>query len=245
MDKGGEHDGATAPLDAAPFGNTTVYNATFIGIGGSGQGGANVAFNIRDNASARYYNSVFLNFEKMIDIENDNETRFNAGDIDFRSNVWWSHNSANNNAAGFNARPAGAVDSTIFWTDASRNNLIADPQLGGISYTNDGGLNPLPTAGSPALSIDLHAYPEGDSFYKHVGVAGAFEPEYNWMANWTKLHRDGYLEIGETWINHPQLGWIYTYGGGLQDYSWIWMHKMNSWAFYYTNPGGFAIIGVL
>lgn len=191
MDKGGEHDGATAPVDAEPLSDTTVYNATFIGIGPDG--GGNTAFNIRDNASARYYNSIFMDFEKMMDIEDDNQIRFDSGDaIDFRSNIWFSHVAANNTPEGFNARPGGAVDSTVFWTDAAYNNLIQDPLLRGVSRQADGGLDPRPSAESPALSIELQPVPE-DDFYVQTNYAGAFGPEGNWAAGWTKLSRDGYL----------------------------------------------------
>ena len=190
LDKAGEWDGATSPVTATPIGGGELYNLTFIGIGTAGR--ANTALNIRDNAIAKVYNSVFVDFAKMIDIENDNSDRFNAGDVDFKNNVWWSHISANNTAAGFNARPTGTVNPEIFWTDASRNNTIADPQLTGISRTANKGFDPRPRTGSPALTAPFATVPN-DGFFTQANYKGAFSGTELWIAGWTKLARDGYL----------------------------------------------------
>lgn len=190
QDKGGEWDGATSPVTATPIGGGEFYNLTFIGIGSAGR--ANTALNIRDNAIAKVYNSVFTDYSKMIDIENDNSDRFNAGDVDFKNNVWWSHVSANNTAAGFNARPTGTVNPEIFWTDTARNNTIADPQLTGISRTANKGLDPRPKAGSPALTAPFATVPN-DGFFTQANYKGAFSSTGLWIAGWTKLAKDGYL----------------------------------------------------
>lgn len=225
MDKGGEHDGATAPVDATPLSETTVFNVTYIGIGDSLQpdgvtpGGANTALNIRDNASSRYYNSIFMDFAKMIDIENDNETRFDAGDIDFRNNIWWSHIGDNNSASGFNARPDGNVDPTIFWTDTARNNVIADPLLAGVSRAPDGGLDPRPVAGSPALTGPFATVP--DDWFEQTSYKGAFAPDNNWLIGWTKLSTEGYLAPNPSWVFTDQYGWIYTFSGNLSPDQWV------------------------
>ncbi|MEZ5275942.1 MAG: hypothetical protein R3F07_06155 [Opitutaceae bacterium] len=191
-DKGGEHDGATAPLDAIPLGSTMVANATYIGIG---PGGAeNVALNIRDNAGVNYYNSIFVDYAKMIDIEDDNKDRFDAGEVMLSNSVWWSHIPANNTAADFNNRPTGAVDPTVFWTDSNFANQIADPMLEGISRTNDGNLDPRPKAGSPALTGTVATLPD-DGWFVQTSYAGAFAPGGpTWIQGWTKLSTEGYLK---------------------------------------------------
>ena len=235
MDKGGEHDGATAPVDATPLSDTTVFNATYIGIGNSLQpdgttpGRSNTAFNIRDNASARYKNSVFMDFAKMIDIENDNETRFNAGDIEFSNNVWWSHIAGNNSAAGFNARPDGNVDPTIFWTDAARDNVIADPMLAGVSRAAAGGFDPRPAAGSPALTGPFATVP--NSWFEQTNYKGAFSPDYNWLIGWTKLSTEGYLAPNPSYVFTEQYGWVYTYTGSLGVGDWIWIVDLGRFAY--------------
>ncbi|MDP3207621.1 MAG: hypothetical protein Q8M65_00595, partial [Rhodoglobus sp.] len=68
-DKGIEWDGATSPLTATPLARNTVANATFIGAGTTGK--LSFGMNIRDSVEATLYNSVFVNFEQMLDIEND------------------------------------------------------------------------------------------------------------------------------------------------------------------------------
>lgn len=191
-DKGGEHDGSTAPLDALPLGSTMVANATYIGIGPAGD--ENVALNIRDNAGVKYYNSIFVDYAKMIDIEDDNQERFDAGEVVLANSVWWSHIPGNNTAEGFNNRPTGAVDSTVFWTQASYGNQIADPMLEGISRAPDAGLDPRPKAGSPALTGTVATVPDDDWFVQ-TNYAGAFAPGVpTWMQGWTKLSTEGYLK---------------------------------------------------
>ena len=185
-DKGIEWDGATSPLDATPKGVVTVANATFIGIGSSG--GANTAINIRDNVEARLYNSVFVNFSKGLDIENDVGTPI----PDIKSNLWFSHTAANNTAAGLNARPTGTVDANAYWSTASNSNTIVDPQLRAISYTANRVLDPRPAAGSPALITPVLTL--SGAGLTTVNYLGAFG-DTNWAAGWTKLWTDGYFSL--------------------------------------------------
>ena len=242
MDKGGEHDGATAPIDALPLGDTTVFNVTWVGIGDSLQpdgvtpGRSNTALNIRDNASARYYNSVFLDFATMIDIENDNEIRFNAGDVDLRNNVWWSHIAGNNTPAGFNARPTGVVDPTIFWTDATRDNVIADPLLRGVSREAAGALDLRPSAGSPALSGPFAQTP--DNWFVQTSYKGAFSPNVNWLIGWTKLYSEGYLAPNPAYVFTPQYGWVYTPNGSVEPGNWIYIVSLNKYVYIGAESAG-------
>jgi hypothetical protein len=185
-DKGTEWDGATSPLDATPKGNVTLANVTFIGIGTSGAN--NTAVNIRDNVEAKLYNSVFVNYDKMIDIENDVGTPI----PDIRNNLWWSHVAANNTPAGLNARPSGTVDTSAYWSNAANNNSIVNPQLRAISYTNNRMLDPRPAVGSPALSGAVQTL-SGPGLTQ-VSYKGAFS-DSNWAAGWTKLWTDGYFSL--------------------------------------------------
>jgi hypothetical protein len=185
-DKGIEWDGATAPLDATPKGVVTVANVTMIGIGTSG--GANTAVNIRDNVEAKLYNSVFVNFAKGLDIEDDVGTPR----PDIANNIWFSHVAANNTAAGLNARPAGAVNANTYWETASNNNAIVDPQLRAISYTANRGLDPRPAASSPALTGAVQTL--SGAGLTQVTYKGAFS-DTNWAAGWTKLWTDGYFSL--------------------------------------------------
>lgn len=200
QDKGGEWDGATAPLDATPLGAPQgIFNLTFIG---NGTGGINnTALNLRDNLGAKVYNSVFVDFNKMIDIEDDavfngtaNEVATTAR-IEFGNNVWWSHVGANNTAAGLDARPAGINSAFVqaFFTNAAFGNTIADPLLVNLSRTANGNLDPRPRAGSPALSGAVTTVP-ADGWYTQTNYKGAFAPHVaSWLQGWTKLSTEGYL----------------------------------------------------
>jgi len=185
-DKGIEWDGATAPLDASPKAVVTISNVTMIGVGPSG--GANTAVNIRDNVEAKLYNSVFVNFTRGLDVEDDVGTPI----PDIRNNLWWSHVSANNTAAGLNARPAGAVAAGAYWTNMDLGNIIADPQLRAISYGANRLLDPRPAAGSPALTGPVQ--PVSGTGLTPVNYKGAFG-ETNWAAGWTKLWTEGYFSL--------------------------------------------------
>jgi hypothetical protein len=151
-DKVIEWDGATTPLTASPKGKSTVSNLTAIGIGTSGRGTVNnTAVNVRDAVEATLVNSVFVNFAKGLDIEDDTDDGPNPAPV-ISNNLWFSHVAANNTAAGLNARPTGAIDASAYWSNAALNNAIVNASLRGVSYTANAGLDPRPAAGSAALS---------------------------------------------------------------------------------------------
>ncbi|MBL9203914.1 MAG: hypothetical protein JNN01_02415 [Opitutaceae bacterium] len=189
-DKAVEWDGATTPLTASPKGKTTISNLTAIGIGTSGRGTvANTAVNIRDAVEATLVNSVFVNFAKGLDIEDDADDGPNPVPA-ISNNLWFSHLAANNTAAGLNARPTGAIDASAYWSNAAFNNTIANPGLRGISYTANAGLDPRPAVGSAALTGATAVSGSGLVSVAYKGAFGAT----NWAAGWTKLSRDGYFD---------------------------------------------------
>ena len=80
-----------------------------------------------------------------------------------RNNVWWVTNAANGNG-------------TYLFTGAEYTNTVENPLLGGVSYTNDAGLNPRPQTGSPVYEDVRAGAPVA------VGYRGAFftHPEKDW-----------------------------------------------------------------
>lgn len=84
-------------------------------------------------------------------------------------------------------------DDESFLADAGNMNTVEDALLGGISRLADGGFDPRPQAGSPALSNELANLPEGDDFFEEVSYQGAFSKDNNWMQGWTYLSEAGYL----------------------------------------------------
>ena len=182
---GGEHDGDIDDNTRLPIAKPTIYNATFIG-GGVDSGNGKRAFHIRDNAGAEYYNSIFTDFNgRAVDVADDSLARAQAGDVDFRNNLFWAF------GAGDSATTIANANATFLFTETDRLNQIADPKLTGISRDYDEVLDPRPMADSPALSNAL--FPVNDAFFTNVGFQGAFGAE-NWAAQWTALATGGYMK---------------------------------------------------
>lgn len=196
QDHGGEFDGTVDfAVETGPRGMGTIYNATFIGPGAATENEG--AFEISDDAGARFYNSIIAEWGNHgIDVLADaadglTETEGGVTRIDFRNNIWWELGVAN--AAGTLATTPAAID---FLTAVGKGNTTQDPLLRGVSRTDDAGLDPRPAANSPAWTNARKTLPAGDAWYIDVPFQGAFG-ETNWMAGWTKLSQDGYLPAQE------------------------------------------------
>ncbi len=194
---GGEHDGDIDDDTRTPLSRPEIRNATFIGAGAE-SGTTRRAFNIRDNAGAVYSSSIFTDFGgRGIDVQDDSFDRLDAGDIDFRDNIWWAF------GAGSAASEIANGNALELFTDESRNNQIVDPQLRGISRTFDGVLDPRPAEGSPALEAPTNGPANG--FFAPTSFRGAFG-DVNWASAWTALGAGGYITVdgaGEPQINSP------------------------------------------
>ncbi len=64
-DRGGEHDGGTSPETGTPFATPTFVNVTSVGKATDN----NRALTFRDNAGGSYYNSIFVDYGRGIDVE--------------------------------------------------------------------------------------------------------------------------------------------------------------------------------
>ncbi len=189
---GGEHDGGTTPEDGLPFAIPLIYNATYIGSGAASANSRNdFALNIRDNAGGKYYNSVFTDFfgrgAQIEDLASgeDSRARLEAGDLILQNNLWFGF------GAGSATTDLFAQDFVhSYVTDAANNNRFVDPQLRGISRSNDGGLDPRLAEGSPGLTGFVQ--PPDDGFFAPVDYLGAFGPG-NWAADWTFISEVGIL----------------------------------------------------
>jgi hypothetical protein len=191
---GGEHDGGTVPEDGLPYAIPQVHNATYIGAGETGINvGNDFALNIRDNAGGRYRNSIFTDFYGYtVQIEDlvsgkDSRERLDSADIVLADNMWY----------GFGlATPDDSVPQAFvraYMTAPAQNNRFMDPQLRGISRKNDGGLDPRPQTGSPALTGA--ATVPGDGFFTQTSYVGAFGPGPgdNWAKGWTFIDELGFF----------------------------------------------------
>jgi len=89
-DRGGEHDGGTNPEEGTPYATPTFTNLTSIGNSGSR------ALTFRDNAGGEYYNSIFINYGRGIDIEDivgqdqDSYKQFQDANLRLECNVFWN-----------------------------------------------------------------------------------------------------------------------------------------------------------
>ena len=186
----GEHDGDIDDDTKTPLSKPTIYNATLIGAG-KDSGNSKRVFNIRDNAGAMYYNSIFTDFNgRAIDVQDDSAGRAQAGDIDFRNNIWWSF------GAGETGESIANANAQYLFSETDRLNQIIDPQITAISRDFDAMLDPRPMAGSPALSNALFALPAGDDFFMNVDFQGAFGT-WNWLSGWTAMASGGYISNEE------------------------------------------------
>jgi hypothetical protein len=88
----------------------------------------------------------------------------------------------------WNVGTAANENGQLLFTNATYLNTTEDPMIGGISYANDGVLDPRPQAGSPAYDDVLGGAPMA------VTYRGAFSgPGDNWADGWTALSTLGYL----------------------------------------------------
>lgn len=204
-DRGGEHDGGTDPETGTPFAMPQIYNATFVGRG------SNRALTFRDNAGGGYYNSIFVDYGKGVDVEilgssDDSYKQLQDGNLKLENNVFW--NVAGNDPSSVFAISAAKFsgislsDSTMIVDNATAdiqsyfmgaNNEVANPAFRSIDHTaGNGGLDPRPTPGSAAFG-NMASYPS-NPFYKKVNYKGAFSSSSDmWAKGWTLLDEMGYL----------------------------------------------------
>jgi hypothetical protein len=74
--------------------------------------------------------------------------RLESGDIVFKINIWYGFTSGNSADEIWN-KAAGEYEYDYISLVAN-NNTVADPQINAISHTNNGGLDPRPSASGPA-----------------------------------------------------------------------------------------------
>ncbi len=167
-----------------PKSQWVVHNATLIGRGKGVSGfGGGVGWNVRDEAAPAVLNSVFAEFTVGVLVDGDALAEFSAGLADLRNtlfDVTTGPSSANTNAV-------------VLFTDPARMNTVETAMLRGISCTNNAGLNPRPTEGSPVLSNVLS---QGEGLISTT-YRGAFSPSDTWADGWTALSQMGILAAGE------------------------------------------------
>ena len=163
--------------DALPFSQWAAYNVTLIGRGktntlfGGGSG-----WNARDEAAPNVINSVIAEFNNGLLLDTDGLYHWtNTLFANALNNVW-------------DNTTAGNANGLTFINDIARNNHVGAAKLGGISYTNNGALNPRPLTFSPANTNALAGAPTATSY------RGAFSGLNDaWADGWSGLFQEGFL----------------------------------------------------
>ena len=193
--RGMELDGAIGDEKGTPFAIPTLSNITILGAGLTAKpnaGDGSQLLIMRDNTGGKFYNSIFgdgaffaLTVEDVsAEAEFDSRKRLENGDIVFQNNLFWGFGNGNTSTTMF---PQDFVRSVL--TAQSNSNRLVDFKLRSLSRTTNGNLDPRPAAGSPAWD---GARALTDNWFVKTTYVGAFDAR-NWMANWTKLYDDGYL----------------------------------------------------
>lgn len=192
--RGGEHDGGDDDETGTPYSIPLISNVTYIGSGAATQGvageGNDRGLYFRDNAGGKYWSSVFTEFVGVgVDIEDidgdDSRKQLEDGNLLLQNNYWWEFGDAEN-LLELASGDQWAADSM-----AANDNVMEDPKLRGISWTNGAeALDPRPLFDSPISSGGIQP---DDDFYTKVDYLGAFDPRQDlWTNTWTALDALGF-----------------------------------------------------
>lgn len=170
-DRGGEHDGGTKPEDGIPYATPTFANITSIGKGVS-EGKRTLTF--RDNAGGFYWNSLFTEWGKGIDIENltdgeDSRNRLEVDDLKLMHNLF--------------ENVGDDILSKII-VDSDGTDLTSHPNISGNAVNPFNLIGVLPTASiAPANWTGF----DNMSWFEAPMFKGAFNPDGsdNWHEGWT------------------------------------------------------------
>ena len=199
--RAGELDGFDLTIDdnVDEFSDPVIANATWIGSGASSTATTDAAMRFRAGGAGEFYNSIFTDFPNdavRIDDDDSSIDRFNAGDLNLKNNVFFGFGAGNTIPE--------IVRETFADSQLEADNTFQDPQLGGISRTNNGGLDPRAGASLPSplpKGQFVNSSAAGSADYPGVTLAdiqnvnylGAFAPAAAlWTDGWTALSQNGY-----------------------------------------------------
>lgn len=226
-------DGDVKTLE--PYAIPQIYNLTVIGSGADSQNPqTNAALRMKDNTGGFFHNSIFtdmLDYAIRID-DADTEAQQAAGNLGTFGVVWGTFGAGAGTAASLTRSEKAAELAVV--NGINNSNTIGDPLLGGISRTMDGGLNPIPGAGSPAYSAPFS--PPVDDFFEATEYKGAFSSALgNWAAGWTYLSQKGYFTVQGSWVNSSNLGWVYSDLGFISSDQWVYSLSLDDYMYIGTD----------
>ena len=187
-DNGGELDGAQ-PDDNPRFSSPTIYNATFIGAGCEGNASNATAVLFRDGTGGIVQNSVFVDFNEGIEVEDlaeglDSRQRLENGELVVGNSLWDGF------CTGLIRGTGGTDTQWLLDSLVAAGNIVGDPQITSISRTNDNMLDPRPVFGGPGFGSGADL--PDDEFFQVANYKGAFGNTL-WLRNWTALDEFGFL----------------------------------------------------
>lgn len=228
-------DGDVKTLE--PFAIPQIYNLTVIGSG-EGNPQTNAALRMKDNTGGFFHNSIFTGLsDYAIRIDDaDTEAQQANGNLGTFGVIWGTFGTGDGTAASLTRSEKAAELAVVNGIENS--NTIADPMLGGISRVADGGLDPIPAAGSPAYAAPISQ--PVNSFIEAAAYKGAFSNQIgNWAAGWTYLSQKGYFSNAAANINTSNLGWITAPSGYYGAGQWVWSWTLASYVYIGADgPGG-------
>ena len=202
-DRLGEHDGGTDPETATPYAIPEIYNATYIGRGASA-GKRVITF--RDNAGGKYYNSIFANQAKGIDVEiligdQNSFKQVSDGNLEVKNCIFsdvaggtaesifklsYVGDSLDNSGTKVVDNDGNQVPTTALLKKVDNNTPIWVTKFNSDGNSAATGVvtatNPVPATGAN------NGVAPTDSWFTNVTYQGAFEPGgTNWATGWTLL----------------------------------------------------------
>lgn len=177
-DRGGEHDGGTDPEDGQPYALPKFANITSVGKA------ASRAVTFRDNAGGEYYNSIFIDYGKGMDIEflasgESSYKRFEAGELKLINNTFINVAGGDITKIFTIATVEGKEPDAASLTAANASILAYFVANGNIAGTGVTRSNVVPTTTAATASVS-------NSFFTPVSYRGAFAVgSAPWYAGWT------------------------------------------------------------
>lgn len=194
-DRGGEHDGGTDPENGSPYAKPIISNATYIGRGGT-EGKRTLTF--RDNAGGEYHNSIFVNYEKGVDIEilagaDHSYAQYLAGNIKLKGNHFYNVADQTVSSVFKISTPDTTITQSVIDAAAlviqgdfgTSNTVDVDPGIS-INYSTNV-IDVLPSA-----AASLGATQPSATWFDQVSYKGAFGTS-NWLNGWSALSAGGYF----------------------------------------------------
>jgi len=197
-DRGGEHDGGTDPEAGMPYATPIFSNCTYVG---GGQDAGKRALTFRDNAGGEYHNSIFINYDKGVDVEilsgsDHSYGQYQIGNLTLENNHFFNVADQTITSVFLAASPEenfpqatiDVASTDMQSTFGNANTVDVDP---GVSMNYTANMVSIQPTAAAALT---GAVQPSLTWFDQVSFKGAFDGNTNWMAGWTAMATNGHLQ---------------------------------------------------